>query len=93
VGSIPIARSINPVDAVGFTGFPPQNRPIKPSILDAVGREIRSGISIGRERVVPGAWHGPNVCLFGLSGRLLREEWLARTIPWAFSLLDPAVKP
>ncbi len=23
VGSIPIARSINPVDAVGFTGFPP----------------------------------------------------------------------
>ena len=25
VGSIPIARSINPVDAVGFTGFPPEN--------------------------------------------------------------------
>ena len=25
VGSIPIARSINPVDAVEFTGFPPQN--------------------------------------------------------------------
>jgi len=24
VGSIPIARSINPVDAVGFTGFPLQ---------------------------------------------------------------------
>ena len=24
VGSIPIARSINPVDAVEFTGFPPR---------------------------------------------------------------------
>jgi hypothetical protein len=37
IGSIPIARSINPVDAVGFTGFPPLNSPIKTSILDAVG--------------------------------------------------------
>jgi len=25
MGSIPIARSINPVDAVGFTGFHPRN--------------------------------------------------------------------
>jgi hypothetical protein len=25
VGSIPIARSISPVDAVGFTGLHPQN--------------------------------------------------------------------
>ena len=40
VGSIPIARSINPVDAVGFTGFSPQNFFLKPLILDAVGREI-----------------------------------------------------
>ena len=29
VGSIPIARSRNPVDAVGFTGFHPQERPYK----------------------------------------------------------------
>jgi len=40
VGSIPIARSINPVDAVGFTGFPPQKSPPISPILDAVGREI-----------------------------------------------------
>jgi len=45
VGSIPIARSINPVDAVGFTGFHPQNRPIKSAILDAVGRGF-SGLRI-----------------------------------------------
>jgi hypothetical protein len=41
LGSIPIARSIKPVDAVGFTGFYPPNWPTKPSVLDAVGREIR----------------------------------------------------
>jgi hypothetical protein len=41
VGSIPIARSINPVDAVGFTGFPPSNWPINYRFLDADGREIR----------------------------------------------------
>ena len=35
VGSIPIARSINPVDAVGFTGFPPQIPPVKSTLLDA----------------------------------------------------------
>src|SRR5713101_9595561 len=40
VGSIPIARSIKPVDAVGFTGFHSQDRPVKHSILDAVGREF-----------------------------------------------------
>jgi hypothetical protein len=28
VGSIPIARSIKPVDAVGLTDFPTQNRPL-----------------------------------------------------------------
>jgi hypothetical protein len=39
-GSIPIGRSRNPVDAVGFTGFPPRNRPPKLAILDAVGRGI-----------------------------------------------------
>jgi hypothetical protein len=47
VGSIPIARSISPVDAVGFTGFPPRNQPLKPAILDAVGREYRCGKRIG----------------------------------------------
>jgi hypothetical protein len=40
MGSIPIARSINPVDAVGFAGFPPQKSPLNSPILDAVGREI-----------------------------------------------------
>ena len=39
VGSIPIARSIKPVDAVGLTDFPPLNWPIGCAILDAVGRE------------------------------------------------------
>ena len=38
LGSIPIARSINPVDAVGFTGFLPRKVPLKTTILDAVGR-------------------------------------------------------
>ena len=38
LGSIPIARSRNPVDAVGFTGFHPQERPIKSLVLDADGR-------------------------------------------------------
>ena len=41
VGSIPIARSISPVDAVGFTGFPPLKLTLKCSVLDAVGRELR----------------------------------------------------
>ena len=36
---IPIARSIKLVDAVGFAGFPPQNTPLKCSILYAIGRE------------------------------------------------------
>jgi hypothetical protein len=40
LGSIPIARSIKPVDAVGFTGFPPLKMTSNCSILDAVGREI-----------------------------------------------------
>ncbi len=40
VGSIPIARSINPVDAVGFTGFLPRKFFLKPTILDAVGRDV-----------------------------------------------------
>src|SRR6266480_4609472 len=37
--SIPITRSIKLVDAVGFAGFPPQNTPLKCSILYAIGRE------------------------------------------------------
>jgi hypothetical protein len=48
VGSIPIARSITPVDAVGFTGFDPRNWPIKCAILDAVGRGFASLIPVGR---------------------------------------------
>ena len=45
VGSIPIARSIKPVDAVGFTDFPAINRASNSFILDAVGRgaSIRRG--------------------------------------------------
>jgi hypothetical protein len=42
VGSIPIARSINPIDAVEFTGFLPPKFPIRTRVLDAVGRGIRS---------------------------------------------------
>jgi hypothetical protein len=42
VGSIPIARSRNPVDAVGLTGFPVLISPIISWVLDVVGREIRS---------------------------------------------------
>src|SRR6266480_8002666 len=41
VGSIPIARSINPVDAVGFTGFHTSKWFIKLRFLDAVGRGFR----------------------------------------------------
>src|SRR5229473_2457019 len=40
LGSIPIARSIKPVDAVGFTGFHSRNWRIKYAVLDAVGRGV-----------------------------------------------------
>jgi hypothetical protein len=46
--SIPISRSINPVDAVEFTGFS-QNSTQKPCVLDADGREIHAEMSFGRE--------------------------------------------
>jgi hypothetical protein len=49
VGSIPIARSINSVDAVGFTGFRPPKVLSNCPILDAVGRGIASGRSFGRD--------------------------------------------
>jgi hypothetical protein len=52
VGSIPIARPINPVDAVGFTGFPSLKRSIKCCILDADGRELAHLFSIGREETL-----------------------------------------
>jgi hypothetical protein len=39
VGSIPIARPIYPIDAVGLTGSHPKIS-LKPRILDAVGRGI-----------------------------------------------------
>ena len=48
MGSIPIARSINPVDAVGLTGFPPPKWTPNSSILDAVGRETHPEKSLGR---------------------------------------------
>jgi hypothetical protein len=38
VGSIPIARSITPADAVGIAGFHHRNQLIKRAIADAVGR-------------------------------------------------------
>jgi hypothetical protein len=41
VGSIPIARSITPVDAVGFTGFQLPRIAIKTGVLDADGRDFR----------------------------------------------------
>jgi hypothetical protein len=41
VGSIPIARSVNPVDAVGLTGFPLSKTTSNRCILDVVGREIK----------------------------------------------------
>jgi len=44
----PIARSINPVDAFEFTGFPPRKIPIKRRALDAVGREISLAGGFGR---------------------------------------------
>src|SRR5229473_89760 len=43
LGSIPIARSIKPVDAVGFTGFHSRNWRIKYAVLDAVGRGLCQG--------------------------------------------------
>jgi hypothetical protein len=38
MGSIPIARSKKPVDAVGLTDFPAPNCPVNCYVLDAVGR-------------------------------------------------------
>ncbi len=42
VGSIPIPRFINPVDAVESTGFLPPKFPIETHVLDAVGRGFRA---------------------------------------------------
>lgn len=47
-GSIPIGRSINPVAAGEFTGFPPRKISIKSRVLDAVGREISLAVGFGR---------------------------------------------
>jgi len=49
VGSIPIARSGNPVDAVGFTGFLHPKLPLKTRVLDAVGRGFRPSGHLGRD--------------------------------------------
>jgi hypothetical protein len=46
VRSIPIARSINPVDAVGLTGFSRRKFSPKRLILDAVGRASAAMTSI-----------------------------------------------
>jgi hypothetical protein len=53
MGSIPIARSINPVDAVGFTGFPPLISPLNYQVFDVVGREIHPEKSFGRDETQP----------------------------------------
>ena len=47
--SIPIARSINPVDAVGFTGLWVPKSVYLGQLLDANGRDFPSTFSIGRE--------------------------------------------
>jgi hypothetical protein len=60
LGSIPIARSINLVDAVGLTDFHPLILPSNNVVLDAVARESDTTTSswtrvwLGR-RFVPGA--------------------------------------
>ena len=51
VGSIPIARSKNPVDAVGLTGFPPLKATSNCSILDVVGRENQLEKGFGRDKI------------------------------------------
>ena len=49
MGSIPIARSINPADAVGLTDFRTESQPQKYPILDALGRETVCHFHFGRE--------------------------------------------
>jgi hypothetical protein len=49
MGSIPIARSINPVDAVEFTGFLHPKFPIKTRVLDAVGPVSDRSGHLGRD--------------------------------------------
>jgi hypothetical protein len=49
-GSIPIARSINPVDAVEFTGFPPEEY-IPPPII-CIKQEVRFGAVVALSDVL-----------------------------------------
>jgi hypothetical protein len=58
MGSIPIARSLKPVDAVGFAGFSPQNSSLNRSILDADGREISANRGSGRDESSPRSLQG-----------------------------------
>jgi hypothetical protein len=60
VGSIPIARSINPDDSIAFTRTSCWKPALKWPVLDRRWPEV-----------VP---IGPNVCRFGLSGWLRRYE-------------------
>ena len=49
--SIPIARSINPVDAVGLTGFLSLETTSKCWILDVDGRENQPENSFGQDKI------------------------------------------
>ena len=48
MGSIPIARSITPVDAVELTGFSTRKLPVESPFLDAVGRDSGLNEFVGR---------------------------------------------
>jgi hypothetical protein len=54
VGSIPIARSINPVDAVGLTGFHPQNSFQNARFWTQLDATLAFGGSIGRDHTGDG---------------------------------------
>jgi hypothetical protein len=50
VGSIPIARSISSVGAVGLTGLPSSIWRITRRVLDAVGRDFTFPFPIGHDK-------------------------------------------
>jgi hypothetical protein len=57
VGSIPIARSINPVDAVGFTGFPPSKVPLIPRLWTQLDAKSTREESLGRDEIARAGPH------------------------------------
>ena len=69
VGSIPIARSINPDDSTALTRLGSWKSPKRLRVLDGRWTEA---ISIGRSSTLgqfdSGARHGPNVCPFTSAG-------------------------